>query len=50
MTTSEATAAARRLVSELARADDATKRLATVMADEVDRLSDVVSRIERNRR
>jgi hypothetical protein len=50
MTTSEATEAARRLVADLGRADEPTRKLGTVvllLADEVDRLTAVVDRLAR---
>jgi hypothetical protein len=50
MTTSDATAAARRLVAELGQADEPTRKLAAVvllLADEVDRLTAEVGRLAR---
>jgi len=50
MTTSEATAAARRLVADLGGADEPTRKLGAVvllLADEMDRLTGVIERLER---
>lgn len=53
MTTSDATAAARRLVADLGQADEPTRKLGAVvllLADEVDRLTAVVDRLTRHAR
>ena len=50
MTTSDATAAARRLVAELGGADEPTRKLGALvllMADEVERLTAQVDRLTR---